>query len=43
MDIETRAGWRNTLLLLSLTLLAVILLLQPLLPTATSFCRFPCG
>ena len=29
MDIETRAGWRNTLLLLSLSLLAVILLLQP--------------
>jgi len=29
MDIETRAGWRNTLLLLSLTLLAVILLLHP--------------
>jgi len=29
MDIETRAGWRNTLLLLSLTLIAVILLLQP--------------
>jgi exosortase A len=29
MDIETRAGWRNTLLLLSLSLLAVILLLHP--------------
>ena len=29
MDIEARAGWRNTLLLLSLSLLAVILLLHP--------------
>jgi len=29
MEIETRAGWRNTLMLLSLSLIAVILLLQP--------------